>query len=124
MVKEILEKQPTPDTQYTKEMHKSICNYASQILSLWKAYADINLGLGIDTVNAILKNKKLKTFEEYRAENNLSLTDEEYKNPIMQNKIKELNDFVLELNKNGTTIKKEEFKNIIKRVDEIIVWKD
>ena len=105
--------------KYTRKMHLCIQDYTNEFMVLNMLYS---MG-GISMVNDYMKKIQIKSFEKYLEEHKGQdgiITGEAYKNPLVQRKIKELNEFVIKLNTDGTTMRKDGFDKMIKRVLEIM----
>lgn len=108
---------PRPEqNHFSEKMISSLQDYANEFMAL-----KINFSLGgIDGIRDLLKEFKLKSFDEYIAAKPGYLSDEELKNNNFQNKIKELSTLTRELNESSESLTKEKFDIIIGKVKTII----
>ncbi len=109
------------NNEYTVKMQECIRDYANEFVALRM----FNNRGGIVNVNEIMKEHKLKTFEEYLTEkaaldNYETLTPEECQNPTVKKKTKELGELVVLFNTEGATMSQERYDELMKKMFEII----
>ena len=106
---------------YTDKMRNCVRDYANEFIGFKMIYNH----QGIKGINEIMKDHKLITFEQYLEEKKglekyETITNEEYKNPIVQKKTRELDEIAVQFNTNGVTMDEATFQELMKKMFEII----